>query len=236
MERADDGNHRLNYRAAIALNNIACSLMQRGNYADCVATLKDALNLMRDGAINTEAALRRAQMALSLQSSQIHCGGGGGHPIVHIVSSQTNPIQVGESLLLGKGDEGRTLYAICIDLAPVEDGDTPEVEAFTMLYNYGIAFSCMAMYCQEEDSFHSNAHRIFKTVEHWMSSRVQQDDSHSRILTVYLLLMRNLEEATAWLGSIQVASQYHQTLQQWVEYLRVQEKPLLALPLGAAAA
>jgi len=233
MEMANHDNRRVHYRAAIALNNIATTLMQRGDYVDCIATLKDALNITR-GAIDIEQALQRAQTALSHQSSEIHCGVDG-HPVVHIVSSQTNPIHVGESLLC-KGDGDRALYAISIDLASVEDGDTPEVEAFTMLYNYGIAYSCLALYCRDEDSFRRSAYSIFQTVERWMSGRVQQDDSHSRILNVYLLLMRNLEEATAWLGSIQVASQYSQTLQQWVEYLRVQEEPLLAFPCGAAAA
>ena len=66
--------------------------------------------------------------------------------------------------------------------------------------------------------------------------RVHKEDCNVGIYTVYLLVMRNLEQSSARLGSHLVATQYQQTIQQWVEYLQLQERPLLALPSGAAAA
>ena len=233
MPTTQADSERRRYRAAIALNNIAVTLLHHGYYSDCISTLKDALNIMRRGTIDVGQALRHAQIALSQKSFHAHlCDA---YPRILVVSSQANPMNVGECLLLEKDEKYRSLYAITIDLAYFEDGGSPDVEAFTILYNYGIAYLCLAHYCGEDHLFR-NAQSIFQKVQNWMWIRVHKEDSNVGIFTVYLLVMRNLEQSSARFGSHLVATQYQQTIQQWVDYLRLQERPLLALPCGAAAA
>lgn len=224
-------NERSRYRAAYALNNIGVKLLQRGQYSECISTLKDALNIIRQGSIDIGQALQRAE---SFKHLRDHVSNG--DLVIHVISSQAHATHIGESLLLEMENDHRNLYAITIDCAYFDDGDSPEVEAFIMLYNYGIAYSCLDLYCREDNSFRVNALSVFLKIQQWMWTRVRKEGSNGNILTVYLLVMRSLELCSGRRGSYLAAAQYQQTLRQWIGYLRIQEKTLLIFPCGAAAA
>ena len=232
MELAHKNNERFRYRAAYALNNIGVKLLQRGQYSECISTLKDALNIIRQqGSIDIGQALQRAQSFKHLRDHV--CSG---DLVIHVISSQAHAMHIGESLLLDMNKDHRNIYAITIDCAYFDDVASPEVEAFIMLYNYGIAYSCLDLYCREDNNFRINALRVFLKIQQWMWTRVRKEGSNGNILTVYLLVMRGLELSIGRRGAHLAAAQYQQTLRQWIGYLRIQEKTLLIFPCGAAAA
>jgi len=244
-QQQQDG-HRLHFRAAVSLNNIAVSLMQNGHYAAAVTALKDALGLMRtqqNSQGRIQQALRRAQHAS--QTPAAAAVQREGDPLIQVVSSQINPAVIGEDLFTEQNRHSQNnnkkttpLYPITIDLVDMEG--SPDVESFTLLYNYGIAYTCLARYCVDDaQDFCVNAHRIFQTAQRFMSAKVSSSNcssNHARIWIVHLLLMRHLELTSDCLGLEAQADAYRQTALQWMEYLRVQEQPLWALPCGAAAA
>jgi hypothetical protein len=232
MALVNHNNERFRYRAAFALNNIAVKLLQCGQFSECISTLKDALNIIRKSSIDIEQALQRAH---SYKQPQDHvCGG---YLNIHVISSEAHSMHIRESLLIEMDEDHRNLYAITIDGDSFDDGDSPDVEAFAMLYNYGIAYSCLDLYCSEDDSFRSNALNIFLKIQQWMRTRLQKEGSNNgNLYTVHLLVLRSLELSSGRRGSHMAATQYQQTLRQWIEYLRIQEKTLLIFPCGAAAA
>jgi len=262
---------------------MAVTMLQHGSYAAAIATLQDALNLLRapppstssrDRSMGEETtrALRRAQTTLWATTTSSSANKQNGDPIVKIVSSQTSPASLGESLLLqllekeGQVDHDSVLYAITLDvvdscLDDEWDTDGPPdgtVESFVLLYNYGIAYTCCALYCRADDDdqvLHGNAYRILQTVAHSMCNhkhsydQIQQYSCNSNnthcstratlLVVVYLLLLRHLALASARLGLWEAHQGHQRRFHDWVAWIimaRGQEDGLPALPRAAPAA
>jgi tetratricopeptide (TPR) repeat protein len=176
-------------KAAIALNNAAVSLLSRGLYQDAVATFKEAIKFMRSvtvhaatedrncaQAIASEEEIRRALDCALKRGLCVAVTEGGltiDSPIFHIISSQFNPTRVQHTLVVWAGNTSHVEYPMTIDPIDFEDcdGDDAHFQSGVILYNYGIAYKCLAtvtanagttIEASHQDIFQAKAHRIFR--------------------------------------------------------------------------
>jgi hypothetical protein len=149
------------YNAAIALNNAGALLIQRRMPFEAVATIQDALRLMRYSFFcpSTEvglevplpvsvyedalqAAWKRTSMPEISEDQSSHCSL---EKQIFIVTDHENPFTVHDTLR-------RTPNSLCaIKIDPLEClierediMDRLEIESSIMLYNYAIASTCSA--------------------------------------------------------------------------------------------
>lgn len=123
----------LEYRSAIALNNIGCALLQKHCYEQGHRCLRDAMGLMRYQHDDQVGKLQRARsylvnprpssVSLVLQTVSSSDGIGLG-PSSRIICSQANSL-------------------VRIEASEQEDMDS-ELLCCIMLYNWGVSFLCLA--------------------------------------------------------------------------------------------
>jgi hypothetical protein len=180
-------DHDIMYKAAIALNNTGIYLIQRGQYIDAIATLKDAMSCTKqfcNGAIlpcvmqksdcaqmlqkaRTRKSTCRVQMKESTTIDTMHCN------TILVVSDQDNPFNV--YCLL---QQNHSAFC-CVTIDPVErfnidDIDRLQLESALIVYNFGIAYRCLAnrptvcsSFKYNEDSDDASHHDAF-----WASVRI----------------------------------------------------------------
>jgi hypothetical protein len=158
------------HKAAIALNNAAVSLLARGLYQDAAVTLEDAVVLMGSAVVRAESpqatfasvtgqeikgALDRVCLRTALYNDSTDAPSrldslGMHRPKLQVISSQLNPTRVYETLTsCTDAASVKVSFPITIDPIEFERCTVEEMnfESAIILYNYGIAYDCMAAAC-----------------------------------------------------------------------------------------
>jgi hypothetical protein len=163
MAVAAQAQHRHEqHQAAIALNNIAVSLLARGFYRDALAILKDAIQLMRSttqgadpppcvSSRDIQDTLHQAYHRKAICEGS-DCGtkeseSPNNSPKLHVISNQLDPARVYDILTLcTNSSELNVCFPMTIDLIDSEGctSDDLAFEASVVLYNYGVVYECVA--------------------------------------------------------------------------------------------
>jgi hypothetical protein len=161
------------HKAAIALNNAAVSLLARGLYQDAAVTLEDAVVLMGSAVVQAESPqatfasvtgqeIKGALDRVSLRTALYNDSAAAAHsrldspgmyrPKLQVISSQLNPTRVYETLT-SCTDAASVKVSFPITIEPIEfercTVDEMNFESGIILYNYGIAYDCLASACLE---------------------------------------------------------------------------------------
>jgi len=193
------------HRAAIALNNMGVSLLERRAYRQGMETLKDAIFVMKrvihpqsktpDFATNTpstnstEAKVNRANKRMANPQpvpSAFSCD-----VISHeAISSHHQPMDS----VLRKGAASPSTFPIRIEAGNIDcpEDRNPDLESAIMLHNFGVAHLCMSKLAKSPLKFQEGALALFNMAYSIISNRntiAQLSDSDMRSVSETRLLL-----------------------------------------------
>ena len=160
-------------RGAINLNNCGVILLTRRRWSDALDTFKDALHLMKSVANEQGGAVSEQEMQLALHkawqrtaitfpaATQSNDG-----PILKVISSQCNPANIC-AFLNRNGCHQDTKFLVTIDPIDFEDSETDvtDLEAATILYNFGISHRLLS-FCGFVTAYHQdNSYPILQVTQ-----------------------------------------------------------------------
>jgi hypothetical protein len=171
------------YRVVVALNNAGVTLVQRRMYLEAIATFKDAVRFMSsaffsrsdndrppkrlDLDIALQAAWQRTSITQQQQQEKHDPSTIGVQHGVVIVSDRQSPHEI-RCKMLGTA---KVLYCVTID--PIEsftDCDDMlvrlESESAILLYNYGVAYKCLAKATEMSSMVHNENTLLFTRGDH----------------------------------------------------------------------
>jgi hypothetical protein len=227
------------HRAAIALNNSAVCLLIRGFYRDALHTFQDAIKLNKYIAESNEGEAVPAQdtidevLHLPLQRAWQRAAFPSGnqcniHPsaspegacILTAVSSEYNPAALNEAVVIyAQNRSGTCKFPMTIDPIDFEGiGDLLDYVDFhssVLLYNYAIAWDCLAAVTAASEDSSAQAPRQESDRAYHMSQLsssllIQQSQNYwenfalnsyaiERVLQLRIFLTHNLIEASVYL-------------------------------------
>jgi hypothetical protein len=206
------------HRAAVALNNMGVSLLERRAYRHGMETLKDAILVM-------ESVLRPS----AVSSDVISHGGATSHPSSFLASPAfTSPVRIEAT-----------------DLDCPEDRD-PDLDSAIMINNFALAHLCVAKNTNSPIKLQERARKLFNMAYSIISnqnglSRLSEDEmrriSESRLLLA-VAVMSNVVRVLTEMGEDTEANESYQRLVRLgnaVEELQGRN-PLKAKIAAAAAA
>jgi hypothetical protein len=143
------------HKAAISLNNTAVALLSRGYCIEALDTFKDAVKLMRCATLsdgNNEVSDNDVLVSLDQANKRsVVCGkpchnhSMANWPILQVITTQHNPIQVYEVLTTSALDPNfQVAFPMTIDPIGSSGVDDVTFEAGAVLYNFAIAHECLA--------------------------------------------------------------------------------------------
>jgi hypothetical protein len=252
------------YTAAIALNNLAISFIERGLYSPASETLNSAAMLMKD--ISTlslaQAAcshddgtrqkisdmVRRAESYLGLTGIKPHFSG----ITLRVVNEDSAVSTVGaiqnKDLTLW---ETRSIVVLRMEVGSIQDlrYRDPNVDSSFILYNLGCAQLCRAFSLETKSLSHAlvnNAQRLFlfsltvleNVVEDMEAGGDGNDESDMcYILPAVILVLRSLTKTASMLGQHENVELFGSQADSFEEFFTEQTYlSLLFAPLSAAAA
>lgn len=172
-------SHDEQYKAAVALNNMAVSLLQRQCYQDALDTFKDAITLIQfslrtlvgrragDGlnlfsvpGVLVDNVLQAAwhRYATSAMRPVLPAlAGGAGDFAILTVSSQQDPSGVQGAISEAMSRNGKNSVFCCINVDPVDFEEccieTIDLDSNLILYNFGIAHCLLASKLEANTNF-----------------------------------------------------------------------------------
>ncbi|GAX13986.1 hypothetical protein FisN_5Lh099 [Fistulifera solaris] len=252
------------YTAAIALNNMAISFMERGLYAPASETLNSAAMLMKD--ISTlslaQAAcsqddgtrqkiadmVRRAESYLGLSGIKPHFSG----ITLRVVNEDSAVSAVGatqsKNLTLW---ETRPIVVIRMEAGSIQDlrHRNPNVDSSFILYNLGCGQLCRACSLETKRLSHAlvnNAQRLFlfsltvleNVIADMEAGGIGNDESDMcYIVPAVILVLRSLTKTAFMLGQYENVKLFGSQADSFEEFFVEQTYlSLLFAPLSAAAA
>jgi len=236
------------YKAAIALNNMGVTLLERQQHAESIAAFRDAVHVLRDvhqreSGLSTseiQTILQRACHDVSVSSiSKVSVQWTNQNPQLS-TSPEIHPRSISEDGIEDairqtfETKENQTpLLALAIRLEPSTSyshnnyWNGPEIAI--LLYNFGLAYSCMASVTSDApDSieFKEGAHKLF----HLSITNVQSLSAHldeateqplgEHLLFLSIMILCGLEHSASVLGNEADALNYHHVIEILVEDLK----------------
>ncbi len=203
------------YAAAVALNNIGVSLVQRHSFRPAIAAFNDALAIMRDisryaveesgkslhpralGSISTTGEkLRRARqdLASSIGSS---VGKPGGEIDFCLLTENEAATVVVEALKSQSVFTKNTCFLIRIESYDADELVELDLESSVILQNYGNVYKCLALLSEPNKARqHSeNAFKLFNLAFSLLRGQCEDDmdeDVPSKYLPISILILRSL--------------------------------------------
>ena len=248
------------HKAAIALNNAAVSLLIRGFYRDAVDTLKDAIQFMKIAAVPVE----EQNGAEEISAEETHlafnrswkraavCGTSTNacqdcftnRPILQVISSQYNSTSINEAVAsCTQSSTRRVCFPVAIDPIDFEGSDDDDIEfnSGVIMYNYGIAFDCLAAAVNpttndaydHQKLIQAKAHRLFQITGALLFKLYQDHQDNiptyeaGRLLLLMTLLTHNLMQASI---NLNMQLEYHEHCQTMESLLQLMEFYQFMLP------
>ena len=138
--------------AAIALNNIGVSLLERGCYQSATKTLQDALSVLRfgfkkeDGTEEAAVALKLHKAMQRLSNRQFHTTSQGRQQPIWIRTISSSDLSHAASMVFDGGFANGEAYTIRIDDVDMDtmSNDSPDAECAMILHNFALSYLCMS--------------------------------------------------------------------------------------------
>jgi hypothetical protein len=195
-------------RAAMALNNIGVSLMERGKYREAVSTLKDAVKILKvsiesvkqvtqratETAINVEDMLEKATSMLDVSSRL----GTKDAPIQLVVCSLADAPNCA-SVAIQEGPTLSIAFVILIEDMDLESMSIQsDVKSAIILHNFGVSCICMSKTVAKkssEDKLLGNATKILAAGHVILVTRqrlCRDEDSCNMTMLLDAIVLSNL--------------------------------------------
>jgi hypothetical protein len=230
-------------RGAINLNNCGVILLSRHLWCDAMDTFKDAMRMMKSvvnqqgGAVSEQdlkLALDRAGQRTSIafhNTTQVHQG-----PKLSVVSSQCDPAIL-YSYLNSNGCNHDTKCLVTIDPIGCEGWDTDftDLESAFILYNFGIANSCLSFVsgCSLlKTSFQDNSYCILEST-HALAFKLfrkalTRADLANPIMLINMLLTTSLMHMSSRNHDPGTSEEYRRSLKELAFLIKAHQKLLPA--------
>jgi hypothetical protein len=196
-------NQETMHKGAVALNNIAVSLLQRHYYQEAVETLKDALALMKavvdynPGKDSSSAPDVYQILQKSSQRLAYSYHGRSQSLNVFVLSNQEDPVVVHDMIIKHPNSQ------LCITIDPIDfqqwDQDTFDLDTNVILYNYGVSYTCFAATIRDskaQSRVLCQSLQIFRLKESFLFEFCDNPSGETLVnrttLLVNMLLTRNL--------------------------------------------
>lgn len=209
MDPIEDGASRVrSYKAAISLSNTGVTLLKRQFFNEAVATMRDALRLVREAlqdncpmslGSNTEAKidqfLHEASKSLA-ESMEVIATSLNQSLSVHVISDEFDKDMAHRAVNAAHGEE---IIAIRFENNREWDMNTFHHDAAVILLNYGTACRCLARVSQSPSTPLLSAYRFFQMAYRVLSrtptgAEIQcvDDVEAIRLHLLSMLVVRNL--------------------------------------------
>ena len=236
------------HKAAIALNNTAVSLLSRGYYREALDTFKDSMQLIRSAAndrhkrcdadsqpsteeISAEdirSILDRTWKRAAQCRNTASQDDSANRPFLQVVSSQGSPESI--YVALTTDSRGHSPYVASpmtidpIDFEDWDDNNEVNFQAGAIIYNYAIAYDCVAETAAGYDDNDSpkmqlqeNTYRLFhmaNSLLETLSQRVDEEEATVTCFATRFVLLRTfvthaLIQACSKRDNLQLEHQEH---------------------------
>jgi hypothetical protein len=238
------------HRAAIALNNIGVSLLERKAYRQGMETLSDAIFVMqrvlRSPSISSQGS-DRTPNSTSYAEAKVHRASkrmANPQPIpsamsIDVVSHCATFSHRSYSVSLLHGGSSSPLRIEAADLVSPVDRDN-DLESSIVLYNFGLAHLCMAKFATTPITLQEGALKLFNMVYSILAKLPVKDDGHEIREDVVLLAAATLDNIVVLLTQMGKYSEANESDQELVRLRRVirefQGRNHLEAQITAAAA
>jgi hypothetical protein len=209
------------YECAVALNNMGVSLLEKGAPRQAIATLNDAIIVMKgiscsgEGTANeVDTMLAKAAHRLSVPE-QLYSA-----CTVRVISQCDGNLELIQSLLLSSSATDCPLYIDTFLFDP-EDGRV-DFESAMILYNFGVAHECLSKIAKNAGAgptLRENALQLFHLAHTVLANQIFSSNElslHGRLSFVSALVLRSFGSILADQGRNFEAAQTHEHLKQLV--------------------
>jgi hypothetical protein len=213
------------HRAAIALNNMGVSLLERRAYRQGMETLKDAIFVMklvlRPPTISSQG-LYKTPKSTSCAKAKVHRASkrmANPQPVSSAISidvvsqSATFSHRSCQSGSVLHGGSSSPLRIEATDLVSLEERDS-DLESSIMLYNFGLAHLCMAKLSKTPMKLQEVALKLFKMAYCILASLYDQEEHGSRedIVLLAAVTLNNIVTLLSQMGKQSEANESDQEL------------------------
>jgi hypothetical protein len=205
------------YTAAIALNNVGVSLLERGSYLQATEAFQDAMNVMKEiSATCAEQGSRKRPLAFSTLDAKLHkasynlatCVKDDSRMNFCVLTEEDSPAVITKALQ----DKNTFFYSATTFLIRIEksmrDGEISEVdiESSIILHNFGNVYKCLATTATTASSAKELCEGALKLFEFSFSLLQNHDEDY---LPISILILRSLASFALTLGKEREAESYY---------------------------
>jgi hypothetical protein len=202
------------YRAAVSLNNLAVTLLERQCYHQAMETFKDAVSALKASTMpsTTSASavtkgFRRIYSPKPQRLISMH---------LEVLSSEN--MSSAAALSLNEGPSSSRAYLVRLDQVDIDDmmERGPDIESACILHNFAVAYLCMSQVTANDCrglKFRNAALKLFSASQSLLESRchssIDDEDLFDLVICLQAIVLGNLVQILCEIHGVAAAKQMY---------------------------